>query len=305
MLPDGERKGVSSTPGERMRPTKPYPREREERGVRLKNPREEFEAARKRGLTEEEVRGIVKKFADLKIDSYTAVEAGEENYRSRRENQQEWYLELLSSGLDFSVAQKETAKAKLRILALEDFSACKDRFAGLEIFGRVPSLAERKILNYGAARSKLTGEALVIPAVWLRDEKYRPSNLCELTEAQNEIGWDNYTEEIDGFGMSVIHTKDYGTGRRYEFRDDFSSVYVWIARDAGRIFPLSMDQIDRMRTYEESFLQSPRADGDLSLVLGQVKYLSSQQLMTLLLFQPSVSETLMVDMGLQPVEPKR
>lgn len=105
--------------GNGPRVTKPYTRERDARDRRTKSPREEFEAARKRGLTEEEVRGVVEVFFLELGMNWSAMEGNSiDELRVQKRKVNAYYLEALVLGFGLTDEQKRIAQKKL----MEDYN---------------------------------------------------------------------------------------------------------------------------------------------------------------------------------------
>ncbi len=108
---------------------KPFPRDsnrRKGRAGRTKNPREEFEAARKRGLTEGEIRSIAVEYLESGITILDTSDRTGKKLFVRRVRQQEWYLEILAEGLGLTTLQREDAEGKMREGLELDFKAFQE-----------------------------------------------------------------------------------------------------------------------------------------------------------------------------------
>lgn len=93
-------------------------------------------------------------------------------------------------------------------------------------------------------------------------------------------------------------TLDYGTKEKYENLDDpFAQEYDLIP-PSGKVFPLSMEQVDRIRG--ANTIHSKQLGITVTGRMGPltyVKLLTAPQLMTLLLSKPEMAEELMKELG--------
>lgn len=292
-----------TTEGKPAPVTKSHSRERDGRELRTKNPREEFEAARKRGLTEEEVRGVVEEFVSIGLMDEHEPDATVEDLLARRQKEQRWYLDTLTDGFGFSNGQKNEAKRKLRESLAEDYARYMELGkSGDEItifktdgdpFLRTedPFLSDQEIHEMNPA-ARMLGVSL-----WLGLGKLSPWELCGLDEGQKEmVGQHDASGQwtrVDGRSRTL----DAGSDERYEDLDDpFAEVSITLSA-AGAIFPLSMGQVDRMRVAKETYRFS-KLDGVMKpKLLDEVKVLTAPQLRTLLLFRPEMAEELMKELG--------
>lgn len=277
--------------------TKPYPRERDERELRTKNPREEFEVARKRGLTDEEVRGIVGEYRKVVTVDRSFGRSEEEIFHDLAERELDWYLEALGDGFGLTMEQKMAAQTKLPTLV--DMVAMRwgllaevDRQWELsvpEADGKLPSdgsvPGDREVTERMGGMSLSSSVSALVP--W---------KLCDLDERQKEMvgffdeqGQWNWLEGGE-------RTLDFGTTDCYaDLSDPFSEAGVMAV--AGNIFPLSMRQVERLGDYEGEAVSphTPKLfDGGY---LEQVKFLTAPQLKTLLLYSPEIALKLMKELA--------
>lgn len=295
LWPDGEKKGGVAAEGNSPRVTKPYPRERDAREQRTKNPREEFEAARKRGLTDEEVRKIVEDFLELGISWPDWGESIDE-LRVLKQKVNAYHLETLVVGFGLTQEQKWIAQEKLK----EDYD---------QIVTEV-SQAMRDAYKLGSddldwKSIKLEAGNVYMMVFWnfacVDSESLQPWNLCELDEVQKEMVGLRMEGEHFIWPRPGSTTVDFGTKEKYDDLDDpftpFSNLSSFIT-EAGKIFPLSMEQVDRIRgantiPSKQHNIVGPGRMGPLNYV----KLLTAPQLMTLLLSKPEMAEELMKDLG--------
>ncbi len=225
--------------------------------------RKEFEAERKRGLSEREVRWIVE---DLQAAGFTSEGVGAETteeYFALRKSRERWYLDTLAMGLGLTGEQKFQAAETLRELGNAEYEEFRKYAGSLKIF-EVEGRPMAIVSGDKVGRFTLVGR-------WMDSSEYHPQNLCKLGEEQLEVS--RSSEDREGYS-----TRDFGTDVRYtDLVDPFGDQYIEIA-DAGKIFPLSMAQVDGIRAARGKDF------------LAEVRYLTRSQLMTLLLFNPSVAK---------------
>lgn len=290
LRPDGEKKAGLAAEGSGPRVTKAHSRESDAGERRTKNPREEFEAARKRGLTEEEVRWIVEDFMELGIDSDGISAGTQEGYYQLRMKRQAWLIDALVSGFGLSDEQKKQAAARLRDIGEKDYKEFEDYLAEIktiEVEGKAIRIID------GSKVWKLTDAEH-----WLTDDQCLPWNLCELDEAQKEMIGLRIEGEEWIWPRPGSETVDFGTKETYENLDDPFTNQSSFITEAGKIFPLSMEQVDRIRGGNS--LSSEKfgitVTGRRGLLL-YVRGLSTPQLMTLLLLRPDMAVHLRRELG--------
>lgn len=299
LRPGGEKKGGVAVTGNSPRVTKPYPRERDPREVRTKNPREEFEAARKRGMTEEEVRGIVEEFLVKGITTTDSNGTQETRIREARMKGHKWYIETLIDGIGLSGVQREEAERKLHQTLEGDLM----RFQRA-VQSKAKNAMPRKTEGQNAGNDDSISSAARLfedmcgIRFWLRDGSLLPWNICKLENWQEEM---IRPKEKDGqWTESQLGdvTLDYGTDKQYVgLCDPFVTGEPLNISEAGNFFPLSMEQVDRIRQTEFA-KASPVTDvmREASL-LKRVQFLAVPQLRTLLLYEPEMAVKLMKELG--------
>jgi hypothetical protein len=251
MWPEAVEDGVESATGDRSRAKKPYPRARQEREIRKKNPREEFEAARERGLTEKEVRGIVEEFVesmDFEDQPHRPVEVVLHEWRMKRLT---IYLDAMADGFSLSKKQKLDVQAKLPALAVKHVARCllfesDDRGAALAFHGAARVISEPGDLTRAEQIEAIDGHPISFV-----DEGIRPRELCDLVESQMQvIGYQDDAKEwiwVDRRQMTL----DYGTMEHYADWDDPFTDGADVIGAAGEVFPLSMRQVERLGDLED------------------------------------------------------
>ncbi len=293
LRPDREKKGGVAAEGNGPRVTKPYLRERDAREQRTKNPREEFEAARKRGLTEEEVRGIVEEFMRTGIGSIDLSNTSERELLDNRKAENSWYLLTLVEGLRLTPDQQREAAEKLhktRVYGYSAFLAKIAKAAPTIDFDPIPdeAIIDPDPFAYGDEEAYNVGSAPL---------GYYPRDLCELDRVQMEILGLRIEGEKLIWPRPGSYTLDFGTEEKYENLDDPFGEHHISVTDAGYIFPLSMDQVDRILAVKGVKGLSEDGENGSLYLLENAKALSSAQLRTLLLKQPSIVEILLKGLG--------
>jgi len=273
--------------------TKPYIRDHEGREISGENPRKEFEAARKRGMTEEEVRKVVEDF-------FEAVAYEDQPHRpvevvlcELREKRLSLYLDALAEGFNLTKEQKLDAQAKLPALAAQQVT----RLLLLESVDRAWMTGAGGDVSEPSPLTRLEQiEVIVRNPLILRDEGVSPWELCELNQRQKEmIGYQDDTGEwiwVDGREK----TFDFGTR---ESDLDLRNLYAVGAGDkatAGEIFPLSIRQVERLRDFEYGTVPPHAPKPGYGNDLERVKLLTQPQLKTLLLFSSEMPAKLMKDL---------
>lgn len=294
---DGEKKGGDASEGSGPQVTKPYPRERDERERRTKNPREEFEAARKRGLTEEEVREVVVNFLEAVSYEDKVGQPVEAVLRDVWEKRLDVYFDALVDGFDLSQDQIWTLKSKEPALATHFVArtlllASVDEAWEVKLPGEGDSAFEKNSTPTNLEQI----ETMVRHPMSFSDE-ILPWNLIELSEDQKQmVGYHDDAGEwiwVDGQNSTL----DFGTTESYRdlidpFVDDRTVMGM-----AGGIFPLSMWQVERLGDFEDEIV-SPHTPKTINGgELDRAKFLTRPQLKTLLLFNPEMADKLMKELG--------
>ena len=133
---DGNWRNGMESAGKTAPVTKPFPRDQERPGGRelpTKNPREDFDAARNRGLTEQEVRWIIEDFMNLGIDNGTIALGSAKDYYKTRIRRHEWLLDALTSGFALSAEQEGQASASLKAHGERDLAEFVEYVAGTKV----------------------------------------------------------------------------------------------------------------------------------------------------------------------------
>lgn len=275
--------------------TKPYPRGPEHLAG-TGNPRDEFEAARKRGMTADEVRWVVEDFVNFGIDSDQLAAGTGDGYYQLRTKRHQWLLDTLVAGFGLSDEQKQWAAVRLRELAERDYAEFREYLAGMK-----PIEVEGKMFQVvdGSKVRKLTDAS-----AWMEGDDYLPWNLCELDELQKEIiGFEDQGGQGDVAGGFA-----FGKKWLYQAPNDPPIAQSGLILPSGKIFPLSDEQVDGIRGANR--LTSVRGKHGEIVELGReltfvgrfgplryVKFLSEPQLRTLLLLRPEVAEQLKKELG--------
>lgn len=283
---DGGESGGKTAPA-----TKPSPRDQDRRGSmagELKNPREVFETARKRGLTDLEVRWIVEDFHELGYSELKRKGGKLNEFRGFRSRAWQWYSDLLAEGFGFTGEQERRVSKRLQEMSGNDFSTQLKVFANL-----MPDPSQD--VRITPENMELMG-ILLGTGVWLRWQKYEAWELCELSDDQMEIGWGKIARLGQSWSAGGERTKDFGTD---EFDNNLGNYFheaYKVLSNAGTVFPLSMEQVERMRNVEAPDATAESEDKAEPAFLDMVKFLTAPQLMTLLLFQPEMAGQLLEDL---------
>ncbi len=268
--------------------TKPVPRSERPANETI-DPREEFEAARNRGLTEQEVRWIVSDFTNLGIDSQDVAAGSAESYFVLRSRRHRWLVDVLASGFGLSADQKHQAAESIEALGerdLAEFTKYIGGISGFEVEGK-----EYRVVD-GSKVRKLTDAS-----AWMKSEDYAPWRLCDLTEEQKDlIRFRN--EEGEAVWISGgSRTLDFGSDDRYEGSGDAFMTDPVVLNAAGWVFPLSISQVERVIAAKVDHEKKGRETKDGGSRLDSVRILAAPQLKTLLLLEPWIAARLTGEFG--------
>lgn len=271
--------------------TKPFSRDYDLRGDltgKTEHPREAFEAARKRGMTAREVKWVVEDFEAMTLSTKDLGSAPEHEYYEIRKRGQQWYLDTLVSGFGLSGGQKSRAAERLRKLGEKGFEDFQKSIAGNKPF-EIDGKAFRVVGAWNIRKLTDAGN-------WLSGEGHAPWNLCELDEAQaGMVGFKDGEGQWEWLKEGST-TLDYGSEDRYTDLTSPSSEYGAFMSSAGRVFPLSMEQVDRIRN--NPVVPSPHDvsfNGSKSLLI-LAENLAPSQLKTLLLINPGMAGQLLEEL---------
>jgi hypothetical protein len=279
---------------ERSRMTRSYGRDRDGRGIGKKNPRMEFEAARKKGMTEEGVREVVDEYFKTLAYEDQPDRPVEEVLRELRERRLSLYLDALAEGFQLTEEQKLEAQAKLPALAAQHV----DRVLLLNTVDRAWELSLTAEGAKNPTPSALTRseqiELIAKCPLGRIDEGLSPWELCELDERQKEmIGYKGDAGEwiwVNGGEMTLEH----GIAEKYrDLNDPFTE---GVMGTGGVIFPLGMRQVERLKDYQEGNATADAPQLKSVNELERVKLLSRAQLKTLLLFNSEIPDNLMKEL---------
>ena len=294
MWPDGHTNGSETAAGKPDPVTKANPRERDRRSPRTKNPREEFVAARERGLMDAEVKQIVDEYLQSGIGTIDRDDPTGQKLFDRRSRQQKWYIEILAEGLGLSNVQRAEAEAKLGLALKSDFIAYQEVLHSDENItihndeGAYPPDQFPPWMH--------PAERMFSPSSWIGSEELRPWAICNLDEAQKDIlrykGEDGLLAWLP-WGMS---THDFAAEKPYEDLSTPIGGRTSITYPSGFLFPLSIQQVDHIRAACISGWDLETGKLSNTLVLDQVKFLTPAQLKSLLLFTPNLADHLIGEM---------
>ena len=279
--------------------TKPYQRVHDPNmEKRTKNPREDFEAARKRGMTEEEVRLVVKEYFQAIAFEDQPGRPVEMILNEAMEKRLDLYFDALEEGFNLTKEQVSEIRGKLPGLVAQQVNG---RLLLVEVEraweSTGPDEDESRVHAKPSALTRLEKIEIFVkdPTLVFYDELY-PWKISVLNESQQQmIGYQDEAGEwmwVDG----SERTLDYGitdcyADLNYPFEED-----VRVMDAAGEVFPLSMWQVERMGDFEDESV-SPHTPRMISgSDLDRVKLLSRPQLKTLLLLNPEIAGRLKKDL---------
>jgi hypothetical protein len=269
--------------------TNPYPRELDAREVPTKNTREEFEAARKRGLTEAEVREVVEEFHSYNIHSLKPEDLPPENLKMLWESENRWYLDTLMTGFGMSDLQKSEVARKLSEMRARDLRDYQEYLTKKQI----PDL--QKIQN--AIDHFLVISDFLYEYKLLKRQEYAPWNLCDLTQLQKEmIG---YLPLEGGFDWlpGRLPSDVSLTEEELEIWDHWYGRGWNDVPDAGKLFPLSMGQMKRVVELHQAGIALHSGEVKTFPDLEQAKILTAYQLRIHLLLNPNSGVDLLEEIG--------
>ncbi len=291
---DGGKKAGSAAVGSGPQVTKPYPRERDARERRTKNPREEFEAARERGMTEAEVRGIVEEFVSLGITYENHQDISVEEYVEVGEKARDWYRGSLVEGFSLTPIQELVLIKMLREIGKKDTVQFKERLARFRDYTKKAETGDLGLEAYGFML-EFGGNAALAGSFGLWEAP--PQKHIELDDQQRQmLGYHDEKGQwiwVNG-GQSTL---DYGTDLHYLSLHHPMPTANSIISSAGKIFPLSMGQADRLEPFRQASVSCHWPQVSTGDLLKQAKFLTAPQLRTLLIFHPNSAKQLMLDLG--------
>ena len=235
---------------------------------------EEYTMKAKRGMTVNEVRWVVEDFVALGLNVDYPENHTAEGYLALRKAREDWYLGALVSGLRLTKEQEAAARKAMGVLGEKDFTELQEYLAGVKSFEHEGQ--EMKVVDGSRVRK------LMDAGEWMKEEGYRPWNLCELSGEQEAVTWkvaDGATGEaggegqLEGFLGFGFYKGVGGEARAIEgfSYDPFEPVGWEFFGKAGLIFPLSAEQIKRV------------GETDFASDLELVMLLQPEQLKVLLL----------------------
>ena len=248
------------------------------------------------GFGEGGLRGIVVDFFTLEISTKWSEETTVEEYAKLGDKAREWYRETLASGFGLTRNQEVEVAGKIREFRKTDLKDFKEELASFRTFierwEAVDAEARPTVYSLDLESGPSIQEGF---GLW-RDY-YLLRNLCVLDEVQKEmigcIGEKGKWTWVDG----TERTLDYGTTESYgdlsdPFADGDSILY-----EAGKIFPLSMGQVDRLGPFHDEAVSPHTPKAINGEYLEQAKFLTAPQLKTLLLFDPEMAGRLIKELA--------
>lgn len=237
--------------------------------------REKFSAARKRGITRQEVGWIVEDFAAAGLNRELPESLTVDGYMRLRLQRQKWYLDLLTSGFDLTKEQKFQMDTSLRIQAKNDLSNFTDF---LEKASKFESKGKQFIVFDGSK-----GRLLIDAEQWLENSERAPWNLVKLSKEQMEMTGPGVEAREKIWKGEILGAWDNGGGNTEDselIQNGKIPMIPIILASAGKIFPMDKGQLSGIQGVDGKSL------------LDQVKFLIPAQLKTFLLFHPEKAEVI-------------
>jgi hypothetical protein len=286
---DGGKKAGSTAVGSGPQVTKPYPRESDASERRTKNPREEFDAARKRGMTEEEVRGVVEEFHSYNIHSVKPEDLPPKNLQMLWERENRWYLDTLILGFGMSDLQRSEVAKKLSEMRERDLRSYQDYLTQKQI----PDLRKTK----NAIDHFLVISDFLYEHRLLNSQEYAPWNLCDLTQLQKEmIGYMPPEGGLDWLPGRLSSDVSL-TEEEREIWDHWYGRGWNDVPHAGKLFPLSLGQMKRVAELHQAGIALHPDEVKIFPDLEQTKILTASQLRIHLLLDPNRGVDLLEEIG--------
>jgi hypothetical protein len=229
-------------------------------------------ARAKRGMTEQEIRRIIRDFEAIET---TKTSWSEGDLRDFREKQNEWYLAALSEALSLTSAQKRAARASLK----ESLDQALNSLAEKEDGSTVPSAVT-------------WSRIIFVSTMWLKADEFAPWNLCELTDAQSaltlEAEWRNQVKAAQNIQGNYLQDPTWFARLSVSMKEPFfGSVFAYEPGSTMMTMPGTIPggMIDIPTTFrltpDQKLADHPND------MLAQVKILHPAQLRLGLLLNPS------------------
>lgn len=239
---------------------------------------EEYLRKTVRGMTETEVRWVVQDFLTLGLDLEYPEDTTAEGFLALRKARERWYLGALVSGLRLTKEQESDARERMKALQDKRYLEYVKYIDGLQAFEHEGK--KMIIIDGGKAR------ALTDADRWLKEEGYRPWELCQLREDQLSLTrfHSENQEKADSGGAedNAVNPKLPNELVVHGVNNDGLAAMGFGSVDS--FFPFSRNQVN-MLLGKERVPVSPS-------VLEQVKVMHSEQLKMFLLFNPQVAKKL-------------
>jgi hypothetical protein len=201
----------------------------------------------------------------------------------------------------FNLTQQQITEAqnKLPSLAAKDIHRCLllesvDRSWGSSIENGT-SKNVHAIYPDDMTRAEKIEIMLTYP-LYYNVEGTRPWDLCELNESQKEmLGFKN--DEGEWTWVDGERTLDFGTTENYADLENPFAVHGNIMATAGKVFPLSMWQVEHLGEFEDESVSPHTPISKTGGSLDRAKFLTKPQLKTLLLLRPETAKELTNELG--------
>lgn len=247
-------------------------------------------------MMEEMVREVVEEFHGALAYEDEPHRPVEEILCELREKRLRLYLDALTEGFGLTEEQRLQAEAKLPALAAQQVA----RVLLLESIDRDWDTSLVAVDGKISEPTPLTRseqiEVILREPMHLTEEGIRPWELCDLTDRQKEM-----IGSLDDAGQWIWadggeKTFDFGTTESYAKLSDPFVKGAGVLTTAGKIFPLSMWQVERLGDVEEAELTSHSPNAKYGIDPERVKCLTRPQLKTLMLFSPETPAKPMIDL---------
>lgn len=149
----------------------------------------EYIARGERGMTEREVGWIVEDFQKAGLDQELGI-ARAADHIARRRLAQRWYLDALAEGLHLTVEQRHQAGENLAVLMDQATAEFNANTRELPVIPATDQHGEIRVVDGNLIHR------LVDAREWMKDDRFAPWELCDLTADQRRITWRDIIEAI-------------------------------------------------------------------------------------------------------------
>ncbi|MGJ8642500.1 MAG: hypothetical protein ACSHX9_03755 [Luteolibacter sp.] len=219
-------------------------------GREVRSVAEEYMMKAERGMTVDEVRWVVEDFLALGLDVEYPEDTTAEGYLALRKAREEWYLGALVSGLRLTKEQERDARDAMGVLREKDYAEFVGYLDGLKSFEHEGKAM--MVIDGGKVR-KLTDAGS-----WMKDEGYRPWELCELGDDQlavtnfhNESMEESDSEKFKDWLIGDAEVKENNTELKVpkDLTKNIGDLYALGLMSWGHmesIFPYSGVQVEKL-----------------------------------------------------------